>query len=111
MSGCKGPLDHLGEQAIVLGKDEADELWAVVGLDGDLGGFRMVTDEVDEEQGHEAGRVEEAVFVGIAGEGDGRDHIFDAVLIPGKDLACHLRVDVGDIFQGLDVLLPVSQRF
>lgn len=108
MLSAEGFLDHTGEEAIVLSEDRADELSAIVCLDGDRRGIKALSTEVIQAQGNELGRVEGGELIGITDESSASQDVFDAVLELRQDAADHLSVDVRDIIEILDVQLPVS---
>ncbi len=110
MLSGEGFLDHPGEEAISLGENGADEFSTIVGLDGDLGEIKAVSTKVIQAQGYELGRVEGGELVGITDESSSGQDVFDAVLVFGQDTADHLRVDVRDVIEILDVQLPTGQR-
>ena len=102
-------LDHASEEAIPLGSDRANELRAVVGLDGDLREVEAMGAEVIQAGGNGLGGVEGHELKGMADESSTGEHVFHRVFELGQDAAQHEGVDLGDIVQILDVDLPVGK--
>jgi hypothetical protein len=107
---AEGLLGHASEEAIPFGEDGADEFRTVVGLDSDLGGIKAVFAEVIQAKSYELGRVEGGELIGVTDESSGGQDVFDSIFEFGQDTTEHLRVDVRDIVEVLDVYLPMSQR-
>jgi hypothetical protein len=58
VASTEGVLDHASEEAISLGSDRANELRAVVGLNGDLREVEAIGAEVIQAEGNQLGGVE-----------------------------------------------------
>ena len=79
---------HASEEAISPGQDGADELSAVVGLNGDLREIKTVSTKVIEPKVDESGGVQGGELVGVADQSGGKD-IFNGVFELGQDLPGH----------------------
>jgi hypothetical protein len=108
VASTEGVLDDASEEAISFGSDRANELRAVVGLNGDLREVEAIGAEAIQAEGNELGGVEGRELMGIADESSTGEHVFDRVFELGQDAAQHKGVDMGDIVEILDVDLPVG---
>jgi hypothetical protein len=108
VASTEGVLDHASEEAISLGSDRANELRAVVGLNGDLREVEAIGAEVIQAEGNQLGGVEGRELMRIADESSTGEHVFHGVFELGQDAAQHKGVDMGDIVEILDVDLPVG---
>lgn len=108
MASTEGVLDHASEEGISLGSDRANELRAVVGLNGDLREVEAIGAEVIQALGNGLGGVEGHELTGMADQSSAGEHVFHRVFELGQDAAQHKGVDMGDIVQIFDVDLPVG---
>lgn len=105
----EGFLDDSGKEAVFLSGDGADELGAIVGLNGDLGEIKSVSEEVLEAEADEPSGAECGKLLGIADEGGACDHVSDRVFVLGQDATQDEGVEVKDVVEVLGVHLPMPR--